>query len=46
MAKLAMGELEAVVMDVLWDAAEPLTPGQVHEVLSGERSLAYTTVMT
>jgi predicted transcriptional regulator len=46
MAKLAMGELEAVVIDVLWDAAGPLTPGQVHEVLSGERSLAYTTVMT
>jgi len=46
MAKLAMGELEAAVMDVLWDAAGPLTPGQVHEVLSGERSLAYTTVMT
>ncbi|MDA8284853.1 MAG: BlaI/MecI/CopY family transcriptional regulator [Actinomycetota bacterium] len=46
MAKLAMGELEAAVMDVLWDAAGPLTPGQVHVVLSGERSLAYTTVMT
>ena len=46
MAKLAMGELEAVVMDVLWDASDPLTPGQVHEVLSAERPLAYTTVMT
>ena len=46
MAKLAMGELEAVVMDVLWDASDPLTPGQVHEILSAERPLAYTTVMT
>ena len=46
MAKLAMGELEAEVMDVLWDAAGPLTPGQVHELMSGERPLAYTTVMT
>ncbi|MHB1534987.1 MAG: BlaI/MecI/CopY family transcriptional regulator [Acidimicrobiales bacterium] len=46
MAKLAMGELEAAVMDVLWDAPGPLTPGQVHEALSAGRSLAYTTVMT
>ena len=46
MAKLAMGELEAAVMDVLWGAAGPLTPGQVQEVLSADRSLAYTTVMT
>lgn len=46
MAKLAMGELEAIVMDVLWDASGALTPGQVHEVLSAERPLAYTTVMT
>lgn len=46
MAKLAMGELEAIVMDVLWDASGPLTPGQVHGVLSTDRPLAYTTVMT
>ena len=46
MAKLAMGELEATVMDVMWDATGPLTAGQVHEILSVERSLAYTTVMT
>ncbi len=46
MAKLAMGELEAEVMDVLWDAGGPLTPGQVHELMSAERPLAYTTVMT
>ncbi len=46
MAKLAMGELETAVMNVLWDAAGPLTPGQVHEALSAERVLAYTTVLT
>jgi predicted transcriptional regulator len=41
-----MGELEAQVMDVLWDTGEWLTPGQVHEVLAQERQIAYTTAMT
>jgi len=34
------------IMEVLWDTSGALTPGQVHEVLLDERSLAYTTVMT
>ena len=40
-----LGELERSVMNVLWDAAAPLT---VREVLDGlgERDLAYTTIMT
>ena len=40
-----LGELERSVMNVLWDAAAPLT---VREVLDGlgDRDLAYTTVMT
>ena len=46
MAKLPMGELEAAVMDVLWDRGGWSTPGEVHEVLSADRPLAYTTVMT
>lgn len=46
MAKVATGELEAAVMDVLWGAAGPLTPGEVQEALSADRSLAYTTVLT
>lgn len=46
MAKLPMGELEAAVMDVLWDRGGWLTPGDVHDVLGAERPLAYTTVMT
>lgn len=46
MAKLRMGELEAAVMDVLWDRGGWHTPGEVHGVLRAERDLAYTTVMT
>ena len=45
-AKLQMGELEAMVMDVLWDQRGWLTPGEVHQVLAANRSMAYTTVMT
>jgi len=41
-----MGELEAAVMDVLWDRRGWLSPGEVHEVLAARRPLAYTTVMT
>ena len=44
--RLAMGELEARVMDTMWSADDALTPGQVNERLSPERRLAYTTVMT
>ncbi|BBH70832.1 hypothetical protein ACTI_75170 [Actinoplanes sp. OR16] len=43
---MAMGDLERDVMAKLWDAAEPLTVRQVHELLSHDRDLAYTTVMT
>ncbi len=46
MAKLAMGELETAVMDVLWRRDGPLTPGDVRALLADERPLAYTTVMT
>ncbi len=46
MQKRPMGELEAAVMDVLWDKGGWATPGEVHENLVGERPLAYTTVMT
>ena len=43
---MALGDLEREVMAQLWDAAEPLTVRQVHERLSAQRDLAYTTVMT
>jgi len=42
----AMGELEAAVMNVLWERGGWLTPGEVHRVLTIERPLAYTTAMT
>ncbi len=46
MARLPTGELEAAVMDVVWDRGGWLTPGEVREVLSADHRLAYTTVMT
>ena len=46
MARLAMGELEAAVMDVLWDRGGWSTPGEVHQVLGHHHPVAYTTVMT
>lgn len=45
-ARRHMGELEAAVMNVLWDHGGWLTPGQVHAVLAEDRPIAYTTVMT
>ena len=46
MAMNRLGELERAVMDHLWSSDEPLTVRQVHETLSSQRELAYTTVMT
>ncbi len=40
------GDLEAVVMDHLWSAGEPLTVRDVLERIVREPPLAYTTVMT
>jgi predicted transcriptional regulator len=44
--QLAGGQLEAVVMGILWDRGGWSTPGDVHVVVSGERPLAYNTVLT
>jgi predicted transcriptional regulator len=41
-----LGDLERAVMDHLWSVSEPQTVRQVHEALSAQRDLAYTTVMT
>ncbi|MGI9124644.1 MAG: BlaI/MecI/CopY family transcriptional regulator [Mycobacterium sp.] len=47
MAKLSgLGDLERAVMDHLWEAGHPQTVRQVHDALSAQRDLAYTTVMT
>jgi predicted transcriptional regulator len=40
-----LGELERAIMDVLWDAPEPLTVREVSGSLTA-RDLAHTTVMT
>jgi predicted transcriptional regulator len=41
-----LGELERAVMDHLWSSRGPQTVRQVHEALSAQRELAYTTIMT
>jgi len=41
-----MGQLEARVMDVLWDDGGWLAPGEVQTALATKPPLAYTTVMT
>lgn len=46
MKRLGSGELENQVLDVVWAAPGPVTPREVHEALSKERDLAYTTAMT
>ena len=40
------GELEQRVMELLWAAHAPKSVADVHQMLSAERELAYTTVMT
>jgi predicted transcriptional regulator len=44
--KLASGELENQVLNALWSGGDPMTPGEVHEVVAADHRLAYTTVMT
>lgn len=41
-----LGELEARVMEMIWDAGGWLTPREVLGSLAPHRDLAYTTVMT
>jgi predicted transcriptional regulator len=41
-----LGELEAAVMQVLWDAMEPVKVRDVLEQLDTGKKLAYTTVLT
>ena len=40
------GELEAVIMDRLWEQGRPMLVREMVENLRSERPLAYTTVMT
>jgi predicted transcriptional regulator len=46
MAVRQLGDLEAAVMALLWDSAEPATVREIKDRLVDERKLAYTTVMT
>jgi predicted transcriptional regulator len=41
-----LGELEASVMHILWDASRPMRVRDVLDLLNRDRRLAYTTVMT
>ncbi|WGT47505.1 BlaI/MecI/CopY family transcriptional regulator [Tessaracoccus lacteus] len=40
------GELEQRIMEVLWSSDAPRSVADVHAILTVERPLAYTTVMT
>jgi predicted transcriptional regulator len=40
------GELEALIMDRLWEAGRPMLVREMLDSLRDERALAYTTVMT
>ena len=41
-----MGELENMVMDILWDHGGWMTPGEVTDVLAKRRPLSYSTILT
>jgi predicted transcriptional regulator len=41
-----LGELEAVIMDRLWEWARPALVREMVDDLRGDRPIAYTTVMT
>jgi predicted transcriptional regulator len=40
------GDLEAVIMQMVWDHGDPVTVRDLFSRLSGEREIAYTTVMS
>jgi predicted transcriptional regulator len=40
------GDLEAVIMDRVWERDEPVTVRELFDELSAERTIAYTTVMS
>ncbi|OFJ51182.1 CopY family transcriptional regulator [Mycolicibacterium grossiae] len=46
MEQRGFGDLEAVVMDLVWGHDEPVTVREVFDQLVGERPIAYTTVMS
>jgi predicted transcriptional regulator len=45
-ARLQRGQLEALVMDRLWEHGGWVTPGDAAELIAQQHPVAYTTVMT
>ena len=43
---MAFGELETVIMDLLWARDDPATVRDLHTELASRRQIAYTTVMS
>ncbi|CAN3131709.1 BlaI/MecI/CopY family transcriptional regulator [Mycobacterium sp. smrl_JER01] len=46
MEQRGFGDLEAVVMDCVWDHAQPVTVREIFDDISQRRQIAYTTVMS
>jgi len=42
----ALGQLEATLMNVLWDGEEPMCVEDVRQALAEKKEAAYTTIMT
>jgi len=41
-----LGELESEVMEIIWQAGEPVSVREITSILQKKRQIAYTTVMT
>ncbi|MDA2894352.1 BlaI/MecI/CopY family transcriptional regulator [Mycolicibacterium sp. BiH015] len=46
MEQRGFGDLEAVVMDCVWDCTESVTVREVFDHISRQRQIAYTTVLS
>jgi len=46
MQQRAFGDLEAVIMDRVWDREEAVTVREIFDELAEERTIAYTTVLS
>lgn len=46
MQQRGFGDLEAVIMDRVWNHADPVTVREIFDELSGDRQIAYTTVLS
>lgn len=40
------GELESVIMELVWDCSDPVTVREIFEQMQRDRTIAYTTVMS